>query len=427
MYYKFGRPSNTGPGWHDDLDPRLIGGDVDTTAHRLAIDYIASPPELIKTGAAWKYLDNGTDQGTAWREPGFDDSSWPSGPSQLGYGDGDEGTTVGFVDVNPRRNGTQRNATTYFRHTVDVPDVDAFSYFDAAIVYDDAYVMYVNGVEVARHSSLPANPAFDRYPPVHVSRENALARHRIPADVFHRGANSVAVEIHQVFSGSSDMSFDLTLTGRSPAVLELPEPVVHSGWLKSRTYNRRSGEWSALNTAFFSVDSEPASARNIVVSRLGYDPGSLGERDNSEWAESYEFVELMNISPGKSVDLTGVGFVSGVGFSFADHTLIPPGGRLIIVKNKAAFEQRFSTLPGNVAYGRNKLGNVEFRGSLDNKGERIVLYSASQGVIHSFVYSTLPGISQRYGHSLVLSDPESAPDHGDDSNWERVPNQTTAY
>jgi hypothetical protein len=235
----------------------LIGAGVDTTARQLAIDSVASPPVFIKTGTVWKYLDNGTDQGTAWREPGFDDSSWPSGPSQLGYGDDDEGTTVGFIDVNPRRNGTQRNATTYFRNTVDVPDPYTFSYFDATIVYDDAYVVYVNGVEVARHSSLPANPAFDRYSRVHVSRENALARHRIPAGVFHPGANSVAVEMHQVFSGSSDMSFDLTLTGRSPALLELPEPVIHSGWLKSRTYNRHNGEWSALSTAYFSVESEP--------------------------------------------------------------------------------------------------------------------------------------------------------------------------
>ena len=30
---------------------------------------------LVPAGALWKYLDDGTDQGTAWREPGFDDSS----------------------------------------------------------------------------------------------------------------------------------------------------------------------------------------------------------------------------------------------------------------------------------------------------------------------------------------------------------------
>ena len=42
---------------------------------------------LIPFGSTWKYLDDGSDLGTAWREPGFDDSSWSEGPAQLGYGE----------------------------------------------------------------------------------------------------------------------------------------------------------------------------------------------------------------------------------------------------------------------------------------------------------------------------------------------------
>ena len=51
---------------------------------------------LISSNSVWKYLDNGSDQGTVWREPAFDDSSWQTGPAQLGYGDGDEATVVSF-------------------------------------------------------------------------------------------------------------------------------------------------------------------------------------------------------------------------------------------------------------------------------------------------------------------------------------------
>src|SRR5437660_1416799 len=54
---------------------------------------------LISTGAVWKYLDNGSDQGTNWVALGFDDTGWPSGPAQLGYGDGDEATVVSFGGV----------------------------------------------------------------------------------------------------------------------------------------------------------------------------------------------------------------------------------------------------------------------------------------------------------------------------------------
>ena len=42
---------------------------------------------LIPAGAVWKYNDSGTNLGTAWRDPGYGDGGWASGPAQLGYGD----------------------------------------------------------------------------------------------------------------------------------------------------------------------------------------------------------------------------------------------------------------------------------------------------------------------------------------------------
>lgn len=57
--------------------------------------YAGSQTVLVNQGAAWKYLDNGSDQGTAWTQTSFNDASWASGNAELGYGDGDETTTVG--------------------------------------------------------------------------------------------------------------------------------------------------------------------------------------------------------------------------------------------------------------------------------------------------------------------------------------------
>src|SRR5262245_7917215 len=52
------------------------------------------PIILVGRGSVWKYLDDGSDQGTTWREPGFVDSEWQAGPAQLGFGDGDEATVL---------------------------------------------------------------------------------------------------------------------------------------------------------------------------------------------------------------------------------------------------------------------------------------------------------------------------------------------
>ena len=51
---------------------------------------------LIPSRSVWKYLDNGSDQGTNWSQPPFNDAAWASGPARLGYGGDGEDTTVGF-------------------------------------------------------------------------------------------------------------------------------------------------------------------------------------------------------------------------------------------------------------------------------------------------------------------------------------------
>ena len=59
----------------------------------------------------WKYLDNGSDQGSDWVELGFNDDDWNSGYAELGYGDGNETTLVGYGD-----DEDNKYITTYFRH-----------------------------------------------------------------------------------------------------------------------------------------------------------------------------------------------------------------------------------------------------------------------------------------------------------------------
>src|ERR1019366_8094022 len=63
---------------------------------RTSFDGPTPPRVLAPPAASWKYLASGSDQGTAWRNSDFDDSSWSSGAAQLGYGDGDEQTVVSY-------------------------------------------------------------------------------------------------------------------------------------------------------------------------------------------------------------------------------------------------------------------------------------------------------------------------------------------
>lgn len=170
---------------------------------------------IIPNGSTWRYLDDGSDQGVAWRAIGFDDSAWASGPAELGYGDGDEATVTGFIDTDAVTAGVQKNATTYFRKTFSVANPAAFLSVRLSLTHDDSGAVYINGTEVARTTNLPAAAAFDAFA---TSSRNETVTWTLPTSVVVAGENTIAVEIHQDDNVSSDVSFDLELTGMSEVV-----------------------------------------------------------------------------------------------------------------------------------------------------------------------------------------------------------------
>ncbi|MGJ8696457.1 MAG: hypothetical protein ACSHYF_09070 [Verrucomicrobiaceae bacterium] len=167
---------------------------------------------FLQTGDVWKYLDDGSDQGEAWREMGFDDGEWLEGASQLGYGDGDETTVINYVDVDSAAGGVQKNATTYFRKRVMIANPSAFEEFVIDYLFDDGVAVYVNGVERARQN-LADGAAYDEYATAQ-SDDNTRRVVVLGSADFVAGENVIAAEVHQRSAVSSDVSFDLELRGR---------------------------------------------------------------------------------------------------------------------------------------------------------------------------------------------------------------------
>lgn len=188
------------------------------TNNRVVVDTHSIPKDgpplhaykLIGKGANWKYLDDGSDQGTAWRASAFDDSGWASGDAELGYGDGDEITTVGYGP-----NGNDKYITTYFRHTFEFPANQAMDHVMLRLKRDDGGVVYLNGTEVLRDNMPGGNPNYNTLASSSISsveETNYVETLLDPAD-FVVGSNTLAVEIHQEKVNSPDISFDLELIG----------------------------------------------------------------------------------------------------------------------------------------------------------------------------------------------------------------------
>ena len=177
----------------------------------------ATETTFISPGATWKYLDDGSDQGTNWREPDFDDANWAAGPAQLGYGDSDEPCTT-VVSYGPNPN--DKYITTYFRHAFDVTDAATFQSLIINILRDDGAVVYLNGQEIAR-TNMPAGAiTYTTTASVAIgdSAEDTFNELLYEATDLAEGANVLAVEIHQANITSSDISFDLELIGSTQPI-----------------------------------------------------------------------------------------------------------------------------------------------------------------------------------------------------------------
>ena len=105
---------------------------------------------LVPAGSVWSYLDDGSDQGSAWREPGFVET-WATGPAELGFGDGGEATVI-----------SNNGISFYFRHefvlaAADLAQIEALR---MGIRRDDGVIVYINGQAVYTQG-LRSGDAFD--------------------------------------------------------------------------------------------------------------------------------------------------------------------------------------------------------------------------------------------------------------------------
>jgi hypothetical protein len=79
-----------------------------------------------------------------WTLPEFDDSGWEEGITSVGYSDGDDNTEVAGGAVN----------SLYTRYNFAIPGAQDIDSIILRIDYDDAYILWLNGVEIARSAAI---------------------------------------------------------------------------------------------------------------------------------------------------------------------------------------------------------------------------------------------------------------------------------
>jgi hypothetical protein len=168
----------------------------------LLLSFSAFSIELLPFESSWKYNDSGTNLGTTWRDVGYNDASWSSGNGQLGFGDADENTTLNNVS----------QATFYFRKQFTIEELSGISAIDIKLIRDDGAVVYINGTEVWRTNMPAGSINSSTLATIAADPENGIYTTTIGVDAFVEGVNTIAVEVHQNATNSSDLSFDCELS-----------------------------------------------------------------------------------------------------------------------------------------------------------------------------------------------------------------------
>jgi hypothetical protein len=179
---------------------------------------------FINVGDVWQYLPGWSEPPSSWKNIGFDDSDWFSGPTTIGYGDGDHATDLSLVTPPVQNDDTpilvQRTITqsgmilalppsgdwgsVFMRRAFAIAQPASLTQLTLEMDYKDGFVAYLNGIEVARRGlGVPGSP---------VSHDTPATDHEAsPPEVIDlsayitdlvTGTNVLALQVHRSLEGS---------------------------------------------------------------------------------------------------------------------------------------------------------------------------------------------------------------------------------
>lgn len=166
-------------------------------------DRVAPPlfwETVIDVGDEWHYFVPDSDLSIDWNTLSFDDSAWLIGKTSIGYGDGDDSTLV-----------DEGTISVFMRKTFDITSTIQITDGILHVDYDDGFVAYLNGTEIARSGLAGDNPVYDE---VATSHDAVMYQGGSPEsfpisnikELLIEGENVISVQVHNAGSSSSDMT-----------------------------------------------------------------------------------------------------------------------------------------------------------------------------------------------------------------------------
>ena len=239
----------------------------------LARSLQADQVQLIASGETWSYLKGFSEPSTngalRWFAPGYDDFTWPTGRSGFSnpyiYG---EVTFLNDYNIG--------YSTVYFRKKFMATNISNIAELVLRVDYDDGFIAYLNGHEVARRGLAGAGNApvpFNALASYHLRGLGETVLLTNAAEHMIEGTNVLAVQV--LGTGASDVNMSF--------VPELLANVIRGPYLQNTTSTSSLVVWRTLsaaasaieygtNTTEFVRQEVSASATNHVATIIGLEP-----------------------------------------------------------------------------------------------------------------------------------------------------------
>ena len=223
---------------------------------------------LITITNTWRYQAEALDLGTEWRAPGFNDGAWAAGPA-LFYAPISTITLPApkntFIPVT--NSAGTRIVTYYFRSQFEFQGETNGLTLALRPLVDDGAVFYLNGVEVFRMNLPGENITYGTLATVNVGLPAFAAPVTVPVGLLVAGINTLAVEVHQVSTSSSDFDFGTELLTWKQLTPARPFQDSPESWVE--IFNRSD---SPVNLAGWRLDEgiDFRFASNQMITAGGY-------------------------------------------------------------------------------------------------------------------------------------------------------------
>ena len=219
---------------------------------------------------AWRYLIPESPLNEDWRTTGFNAGNWNEGPGSIGYGDGDDAVEI-------------EGNTVFMRRAFNVNAVEELNQGWLSVDYDDGYVAFLNGRELARSATMEGvSVAHDQFSAT--IHEAVLYDGGIPEAValdprewLVDGVNVLAVQVHNAGPNSSDLTARPFLALGRSAEGQAPYGQLPDWWNPEphgyhANFKLKPGEPVILSSAdgeLLDVATLPQELRSGVVLRRG--------------------------------------------------------------------------------------------------------------------------------------------------------------